>query len=156
MAEEAIVTKMKIDGTPEQFAAFLIDWCRRNYTSYGMVPRLKFDDAGSLWSIEGVTAPDDVVIAFGFDEAFAMLNDGKKPEEFDFDPGHRYVFRRSGKVNDRYVRASVYHRIGEDGLTALCGAVKAGENGYEIVIKDKPLLQSRLCNNCLRGITVAR
>lgn len=147
--------ELKMDGTPEQLASFLIDWFRRNYTSSGMVPRLKFNEGGSLNGIEGVNAPKDVVIAYTFDEAFAILNDGKTPDEFDLDPGWRYIFRRRGKVDGKYVAASVYHRIDlVDGITSLCGAVRAGASGYEIVIKDKQLLQARLCNNCIRGITV--
>ena len=90
------------------------------------------------------------------DEAFAIQNDGKTPDEIDLDPGFRYIFRRRGKVEGRYVNASVYHRIADDGVTSLCTAVTAGENGYEIVIKSKELLLSRLCNNCVKGITIKR
>lgn len=160
MAEDKdgnLITKieMKTEGTPEQVASFLIDWFRRNYTSYAMVPRLVFNEGGSLRSVEGVNAPDDVLLTHTFDEAFAILNDGKTPDELDLDSGWRYIFRKKGKVDGRYVKASVYHRIDlVDGVTSLCGVVRAGENGYEIVIKDKRLLQARLCNNCIRGITV--
>jgi hypothetical protein len=149
--------EIKTDGTPEQVASFLIDWFRRNYTSFGMVPRLIFNEGGSLARVEGVNAPDDVLIAYTYDEAFAILNDGKLPEDIELDPGYRYIHRRKGKIDGVYVAASVYHRIdAQTGLTSLCGAVRAGAAGYEIIIKDKPLLQSRLCNNCLRGITIVR
>ena len=154
--EGNVWTKMEIktDGTPEQVASFIIDWCRRNYTGYGLVPRLIFNEGGSLKSVEGVNAPDDVLVAYTFDEAFAILNDGKKPGEFDLDPGYRYVHRPKGKFEDVFYPASVYHRINSaDGISSLCGAVKAGETGYELVLKKKALLQSRICNNCMKGIT---
>ncbi len=147
--------ELATEGTPDQFAAFFIDWCRRNYTGYGMVPRLIFNEGGSIKSVEGVNASDDVLITHTFDEAFALLNNGKTPDEIELDAGYRYIHRRSGRVDDRHVEASVYHRIdAQDGVSSLCGAVKAGVSGYEIIFKEKQLLLSRLCNNCIRGITV--
>ena len=147
-------TKMEIktDGTPEQLAAYIIDWARRNYSGYGMVPKLIFNEDGTLHSVEGMNAPDDILIAFTFEEAFAILNDGKAPAEFNLDPGFRYVHRRKGKFEDVFYPASAYHRIGDDGVSSLCGAAKAGESGYEIVFKKKKLLSSRICNNCMKGI----
>ena len=138
--------EIKTDGTPEQVASFIIDWCRRNYTGFGLVPRLIFNEGGSLKSVEGVNAPDDVLVAYTFDEAFAILNDGKKPGDIKLDPGYRYIFRSKGKYGGKFFPATVYHRINSaDGISSLCGAVKAGEAGYELVLKKNALLQSRLC-----------
>ena len=46
--------------------------------------------------------------------------------------------------------ASIYHLLGRDGHTARCGKAQNGEQGYELVEREKPVLRSMTCSNCSR------
>ena len=47
-----------------------------------------------------------------------------------------------------------YHQLAKDGKTAVCGAVALGEFGFKVIEKERPVLRSRICNNCISGRVV--
>lgn len=62
----------------------------------------------------------------------------------------KYLFRAKAPSRHGGVSPSAYHLIGGDGETAICGAVKAGVQGYEIVEREL-VLRARTCSNCRTG-----
>ena len=141
---------VRLAGTPEQFAAFLIDWCRESYRVIGLVPRITLNEDGSVGMVEGIQAERNLLLTHTFNDAFEVLN-GKTPAEFALAPGHRYLHRLKGTVEGRWRPASQYHKPDKDYTTSVCGAVSAGGAGYEIVFKTDPVPRTMLCTHCARG-----
>ncbi len=80
-------------------------------------------------------------------------NCGYTPPEVS--PKFDYIYRPKMKLGDRVTVASTYHMVDkEDSDLARCGAVRAGEDGYTVVHKDRKLLLSMTCSNCLNRVIV--
>lgn len=155
MTEEEIyhTLHVRLDGSPEHFAAFMIDWCRQTYRIMWIVPRITLNEDGSVAMVEGIQASEPVIMTHTFDDAFERLN-GKPPTEFDLQPGIRYIHRKKGTVDGRYRTVSQYHMPDKDLTTSICGAAMAGENGYQLVFKKTKVLRSLLCTHCARGTRI--
>lgn len=64
---------------------------------------------------------------------------------------HKYLFRLNAPAKrGGALSPSSYHLIDSDGKTSICGAVKAGVQGYEIVEREF-VLRARRCANCRSG-----
>ncbi len=61
---------------------------------------------------------------------------------------------RSKNYEGRWRVASMFHQIAIDGQTSVCGAVKNGLHGFEIVIRNTQVLRSMTCSNCTQGRVV--
>ena len=143
---------VRISGTPEQFAVWMIDWCREAFRVYGIVPRITFNEDGSVQMVEGIQATPKLMETHTFNDAFEIINGGKTPDQLDLKPGFRYIHRMQGTYDGKWRQASQYHDPSKDFTTAYCGAAQAGEGGYEIVFKKNQVIRARLCNNCAKGI----
>ena len=66
-----------------------------------------------------------------------------------------YIQRPSHRMGARWVESSVLH-LGDEADRDLsrCGMVRVGEDGYIHVDKDRKLLLSMTCNNCLNRVVV--
>jgi hypothetical protein len=148
---EYVMSKSKIQGTPEQFAAMMIDWCREHYRIFMLVPRITLSQAGAVIQVDIIQAQQELLNWNTYDDAFEILN-GKTPDKMVLEPGYRYIYRKKGRYDGTWRPDSSYHKLGKDWKTAVCGAAEAGQVGFELVIKAKPVLRSKLCNNCAKGI----
>jgi len=59
-----------------------------------------------------------------------------------------YLHRSATGKKKGWHEPTVYHLLSLDGETSRCGKVKAGEFGYAIVERDRPVLRALTCNNC--------
>lgn len=148
------VYHVRIGQSPEQFADFMIDWCADTYYRFGLVPRITFNDDGSVAMVEGIPAKSELLKTHTFGDAFVVLN-GITPVECKkgLTPGHRYIHRQKGNVDGKWRPASQYHLPDKDYTTSLCGAAVAGKGGYEIVFSKTPVMRARTCTHCARGTT---
>jgi hypothetical protein len=62
---------------------------------------------------------------------------------------HKYLYRPQGVYAEGSRPASPYHFIAEGKNVSKCGAAIDGQQGFQIVEKEKPLLTARICHNCL-------
>jgi hypothetical protein len=67
------------------------------------------------------------------------------------------------KENDSYLYikrpeqlGSVYHLIGADGETSICGRAHIDKDGYVKVYRDKPVFRSLRCANCATERVVSK
>ncbi len=70
------------------------------------------------------------------------------------DEKFRYIRRPKMKVGKRYRPASTYHQT-KDGETSKCGGVRVGDKGFELVERERKVLLSMTCSNCLNNIVVS-
>ena len=66
-----------------------------------------------------------------------------------------YIHRPKMRIDNRITERSTFHMMDDaDSDMSQCGAVRVGEDGYIHVHKDRKLLLSMTCNNCLNKIIV--
>lgn len=68
----------------------------------------------------------------------------------------QYLKRPRSKEGDRWREASLYHLIGKDGKTSVCGAAVDGQFGFEAVVRQTTALRSMTCSNCRQGRVVSK
>ena len=145
-SEQEEATRVLLEGGVDE----LVELCRKYFETLGTVPKIS-TEAGNLL-MEVVQFKDlETRRYLTFEKAFDVVNDWPLK---DLDPT-LYIHRAKGMLGDRHVEASQFHlQAADDPEAAKCRAVTAGENGYQLVLKPKPLLQSRTCTNCLHTKTI--
>lgn len=68
----------------------------------------------------------------------------------------QYLQRPRSNKTGRWREASLFHNIGEDGTISVCGAVKNGQHGFEVVNRKTKVLRSMTCINCRQGRVVSK
>ena len=144
-SEQEEATRVLLEGGVDE----LVELCRKYFKTLGTVPKISTEADNLL--IEVVQFKDlETRRYLPFEKAFDVVNDWPLK---DLDPTI-YIYRAKGTVGNRHVEASQFHlQAKDDKELSLCRAVGAGLNGYQLVLKPKPLLQSRTCTNCLQTKT---
>lgn len=133
----------------------LVDLCERYFKSLGTVPKISFE--GDHLAIEVVQMKNRDTRRYGtFSQSFDVIN-GFPLKEFK---PTIYIHRAKGTHLNQHGKTvwhetSMYHLQDlEDPTMAKCGAAQATVYGYRLVLKPKPMLRSRTCANCVKGVVV--
>ena len=149
--ENGKITTVLAEGTIDT----LVELCEKYFKTLGTVPRISIE--GDHMAIEVVQIIDLETRRYGtFSQAFDTTNGFLLK---DFKPTI-YIHRSKGKhLNQRgktvWHETSMYHLQDlENPTISKCGAATATEYGYRMLLKPRPMLRSRTCANCLKGIVV--
>lgn len=133
----------------------LVTLCMRYFKTLGTVPKITIE--GDHMAIEVVQIVDMETRRYGtFEQAFDTTNGyllkDFKPTIYIHRPRGKHLNRQNKTVNHE---TSTYHLQDPDNPTlSKCHAAQATVYGYILVLKPKPMLRSRTCANCLKGIVV--